>query len=362
MSILGQMKDPRRTTKGNLKHSLPDILFLVISAVLCGCNDWESIEVFGESQLEWYRKHYPYKNGIPSHDTLNRVFSALDPTVFSEKFIEWTQQICNMTNGELVAVDGKTIRRSYDKHHEKSAFHVVSAYASQNRLCLGQVFDQSKAGEITAIPQLLDLLFLKGSTVSIDAIGCQKSIVQNVLDKDADYLVAVKNNQRSLYEQIDTVFDHTSTSSKDEQIEVDHGRVETRTCSVIHDFTFLEEASNWPSVKSVVRVKNKRFTKSNSKTTEHVRYYISSRSDNAQQFNELIRAHWSIENNLHWMLDVVFQEDSSRRRQGNSAANFNIISKVALALIERIPHKKSKRQRRFLAGWDPKFRERVLNL
>jgi predicted transposase YbfD/YdcC len=362
MAILGQMKDPRRTSKGNLKHQLVDILFLVVSAVVSGCNDWETIEVFGGSQVDWLRKYYPFKHGIPSHDTINRVFSALDPQVFGEKFIEWTQEMSKLSEGEVVAIDGKTMRNSYDKNRQQPAFHVVSAYAEKNRICLGQVLTGEKSNEITAIPALLDLLFLKDTTVTIDAMGCQKAIVEKITSKNANYLIAVKNNQKTLYQEIENLFTITRAASQDIHKTVDHGRVETRKCTVITDLDFLYEKTNWPSIGSVVKIETERYLKSSTKNTTQTRFYISSLKEGAKTINQMVRGHWSIENRLHWMLDVVFQEDSSRRRQGNSAANFNIISKVALALIERTPHKKSKRQRRFKAGFDPEFREKVLNL
>lgn len=362
MAILGQIQDPRRTSKGNLKHPLVDILFLVVSAVVSSCNDWESIEIFGESQLDWLRKFYPYKHGIPSHDTLNRVFSALDPKVFGEKFIEWTREVCRLSEGEVVAIDGKTIRRSYDKNSGRSAFHMISAYAEQNSVCLGQTLTGEKSNEITAIPELLDLLFVEKATVTIDAMGCQKAIVEKILSKKADYLIAVKNNQQSLYEEILNLFKITRPFSTEVSRNVDHGRVETRKCSVITDLTFLDEAKHWQGIRSVIKIESERYLKASDKTTWETRYYISSHHCEAGRINQMVRAHWAVENKLHWMLDVVFGEDSSRRRAGNSAANFNIISKVALALIERTPHKKSKRQRRFKAAFDPNFREMVLNL
>lgn len=356
------MEDPRRTEKGNLKHELLDIIFLVVSATVSSCNDWESIEVFGESQLAWLRKYRPFKNGIPSHDTINRVFSSLDPKIFGAYFIEWTQEICKLSEGELVAIDGKTIRRSHDKRNAKSAVHVVSAYAEKNKICLGQVQTNEKSNEITAVPELLDMLYLKGATVSIDAMGCQKKIVEQIRSKKADYLIAVKKNQKSLYEEIESLFSNTKVSSKDTEYNVDHGRSEKRTCSAISNLSFLDEKEAWKDVSQVIKIESERFDKSSQSTTNETRYYISSLKDNAALLNQKIRGHWSIENRLHWMLDVIFNEDQSRRREGNSAANFNIISKVALALIERSPLKKSKRQRRLKAGFDPRFRESILNL
>ena len=361
MAIFGSMKDPRRISKGNLRHDLSDIVFLVVAAVVSGCNDWETIVVFGESQLGWLRKYRPFKHGIPSHDTLNRVFSALDPKVFSEKFIEWTEEVYDFTEGELVAIDGKTMRGSQDVAHDRSALHIVSAYASKNKISLGQVVTDEKSNEITAIPNLLDMIFLKGATVSIDAMGCQKAIAEKIIDQHADYLLAVKNNQKSLYEEIENLFVVT-TSQSHTDYHIGHGRGENRKCDVITDLTFLDESKHWKGLKSVIRIESERFLKASSKTEKQTRYYISSHSQkSAKQLNELIRDHWAIENNLHWMLDVNFREDESKRK-GNSAANFNVINKVALALIEKCPIKKSKRQRRFKAAFDPSFREKILNL
>jgi predicted transposase YbfD/YdcC len=362
MAIFSQMKDPRRTSKGNIKHELLDIIFLVISATVSSCNDWESIEVFGESQLEWLRKYYPYKNGIPSHDTMNRVFSSLDPKVFGQYFIEWTQEICELSKGDLVAIDGKTIRKSYDKKSGKSSIHIVSAYAQKNRICLGQLQTSEKSNEITAIPELIDLLYLQGATVTIDAMGCQKKIVERIRSKNADYVIGVKNNQKALYEEIGNLFAITKPESEHVVHDVDHGRAETRKCTLINDLTFLDEKKSWEDLGSIVKIEATRFDKSTQKTTTETRFYISSHKSDAKKHNQIIRGQWSVENNLHWMLDVVFNEDSSRKRAGNSASNFNMISKVALALIERVPHKKSKRQRRFKAGFDSKFREQILNL
>ena len=364
MTIFGQMKDPRRTTKGNFKHELVEIVFLVIAAVVSGCNDWETIAVFGESQLEWLRKYYPYKNGIPSHDTINRLFSAMDSKAFGKYFIQWTRQLCNLSNGDTVAIDGKTLRRSYDKNSGKSAIHIVSAYAHKNRICLGQVQTGDKSNEITAIPELLELLYLEKATVTIDAMGCQKEIVKKIVkEKKADYMIAAKNNQKSLYEQIEKLFSITTPADEHTSHHNDHGRVETRKCTVIDDFTFMDDCEDWVGLRSIVKVEAERYIKSNGHTEQETRFYISSHKPDAQQLNTIVRNHWSIENNLHWVLDVVFDEDSSRRRAGNSAANFNIISKIALGLIEKTPVKaKSKRQRRFKAGFDPIFREKVLNL
>ena len=362
MVIFSQMKEIRRTSKGNFKHELLDIIFLVVSATVSSCNDWESIENFGQSQLDWLRKYYPFKNGIPSHDTINRVFSSLDPKVFGEYFIEWTQEICTISKGDLVVLDGKTIRRSYDKNSGKSAIHIVSAYAEKNRICLGQLQTQQKSNEITAIPALIELLYLEDATVSIDAMGCQKKIVEAIRFQKADYLIAVKKNQQTLYQQIEHLFTITKADSVDIANTIDHGRAETRKCTLINDLTFLDEAIFWKDLTGVIKIETQTVHKGSKKSTNQTRYYITSNQSKAKVLNKMIRSHWSIENNLHWMLDVVFNEDQSRRRVGNSATNFNIIAKVALALIERVPCKNSKRQRRLKAAFDPLFREKVLNL
>lgn len=357
------MKDPRRTRKGDFKHELVEIVFLVISAVVSGCNDWEMISVFGETQKEWLRKYFPYKNGLPSHDTVSRLFSAMDPKVFGDLFIEWTQEICSLSDGDIVAIDGKTIRRSHDKLSGKSAIHMVSAYAQKNRICLGQIQTEEKSNEITAIPELLELLYLEKATVTIDAMGCQKEIVKKIVEKKADYVIAVKNNQQALYEQVEKLFTITQPASQAIEYDNDHGRAETRKCTVIDNFTFFDDHKEWTGLKSIAKVETERYIKSSGKTEKQARFYISSHKVDAGKINTIVRKHWSIENNLHWMLDVVFSEDTSRKRAGNSAANFNIISKIALGLIERCSDKRrSKRIRRFKAGFDPGFREKVLNL
>jgi len=317
--------------------------------------------VFGEAQIEWLRKYFPFEHGIPSQDTLGRVFAALDTDVFGKYFIEWTEGLCDLTDGDVVAFDGKTMRGSYDNQSNKSALHIVSAYAQKNRLCLGQIVTNQKSNEITAIPELLEMLSLEKATVTLDAMGCQKKIVEKIRAKNADYVIAVKNNQKELYDQIDKLFAIVKPSSEDLDYDVGHGRVEKRKCFVIDDFTFFDDNEDWKDLKSIVKIETKRFNKSTLKTNNESRYYITSHNAKASVLNQVIRNHWSIENNLHWMLDVVFDEDNSRKRKGNSPANFNIISKIALGIIERNQKKESKRQKRFRAGFDPEYRTELLN-
>lgn len=356
------MEDPRENTRGNFKHELEDILFLVISAVICGLNDWCDIEMFGKGQLVWLRKFFPFKNGIPSHDTLGRVFQRLDSEAFSECFSQWVNELSEHTKGELIAVDGKRLCGSFDKSANKSALHIVSAYATSQKLCLQQVKTEDKSNEITAIPKLLEMLVLDGCTVSIDAMGCQKDIAHKIIEKDGDYILGLKSNQKELLEQVKTVFSITPSTSQYEDQGIDHGRYESRKCEVITDFTFLDAHQDWPGLRSIVRIQSKRRNRGSKKLEEQTRYYISSKITDAELFNKEIRSHWAIENQLHWMLDVNFQEDRNRKRKGNSAYNFNMLTKIVLGLLEKENTKMSKSGKRTKAAFDPVFREKLLQI
>jgi predicted transposase YbfD/YdcC len=310
-------------------------MFLAISAVISGIDDWKGIEMFGKSKLDWLRKFFPYKNGIPWHGTLGRLFAQLDNEAFESAFIEWVAALGELNKGEVVAFDGKRMRGSYDKSDGKAAIHMVSAYASSQRLCLGQLATEEKSNEITAIPQLLDLLTLEGCTVTIDAMGCQKDISEKIIKKNADYILQVKDNQKGLSEQIDKLFNITQTASCHTSNDIGHGRVEQRTCHIINDLTFLDDYKDWPGLKTLVRVQARRIDKRTDKEEKSTRYYISSKKADAEVFNQDIRSHWAIENQLHWVLDVTFGEDASRKRKGNSAKNFSLFTKMAMALIEK---------------------------
>ena len=358
------LTDPRTTYRGNLRHSLTDIIFLVISAVVSGADSWQSIELFGNNQQDWLRTYIALPFGIPSHDTLGRFFSALDHQAFSECFINWVQDLSVLTQGEVIAIDGKRLRGSYDRYSDKKAIHMVSAFATDNGLCLGQCVCEDKSNEITAIPELLEIIALKGSTVTIDAIGCQTDIAEKIISKEADYILAVKNNQKDLYEQIRKLFKITKPSSTDTTHNTGHGRVETRSCSVIEDLTFLDSDKQWKGLKTIIKIDSERFTKIDKKSQKETRYYISSLPPEAAAMNKKIRNHWAIENKLHWMLDVNFNEDASRKRMGYSASNYNIITKVALSLITKTEAKKgvSQKNKRYLAALSSQFREKVLKI
>lgn len=358
------MEDPRRTVKGNIRHDFLDIIFLVISAVISGASDWDEIELFGKSQVKWLKKYGSYKNGIPSHDTINRVISSVDPKQFAESFTLWVSEISKLSDKEVIAIDGKTIRRSYDKQNGKSAVHMVSAFASENSLCLGQVSTKEKSNEITAIPELLENLAIKGCIVSIDAMGCQTEIAKKIIKKEADYILAVKGNQGNLEQGVkDTVrfnkaFDsHTDT-------DFGHGRIETRTCNLYNLSEHIENPERWQNLNILIEIQSERVIKLRGETNKETRYYISSlaKSD-AKSVNKFVRNHWSIENKLHWILDVSFGEDASRKRKKYAAENFNTISKIALTLLANEKTVKlSKKSKRLAAAVDQQYRQKVLNL
>jgi len=356
------MEDPRCNKRNTVHHPLVEMMFLVISAVISGMNTWADIESFGEEKLGWLQKFFPYEHGIPWHGTLGRVFARLDNQAFGQYFIEWIDSLRERTNNEVIAVDGKRMRGSYDKSSGKAAIHMVSAYATNQQLCLGQLATARKSNEITAIPELLDLLTLRGATVTLDAMGCQKEISKKIVAKEADYILGVKDNQKGLLEQIEKVFTITKITSEATDNHIGHGRIEQRTCSVIDNLEFFDDYKDWPGLKTLVRIKATRIEKQTGKEEHSVRYYISSKGAHAKKFNQNIRSHWAIENKLHWVLDVNFKEDSSRKRKGNSAQNFGIISKVALTLIDRYPAKKPKTWKRLKAALNDQVREEMLKI
>lgn len=357
------MSDPRRTSKGNYRYPFIELLFLCVSAVVSDAKSWNQIVLFGESKLLWLRQYYPYENGIPSPDVLERLFARLDADQFGQHFIDWVKEKAYLSPGDVIAIDGKTACKSGMASAGLRPLHMVSAYASQCRITLGQTAVDQKSNEITAIPALLDLLCIEDSVVTIDAMGCQKKIAEKIRSKKADYLLMVKGNQGSLLEGIENLFLHTALHSQDREDDFGHGRIEKRTCQVITNLTHLSEKKNWADLNSVIKVERETFHKATSKETKEVSYYISSSKRDAQYLNKAIRNHWAIENNLHWSLDVLFQEDNSLKRKGNSAKNFNIISKMALNLIEKEPSTNvSKIGKMKKCAYHDDFRDFVLNL
>jgi len=355
-----EMKDPRRTNKGNYYYPLDEILFLVISAVISGADGWTSIEVFGKAKLIWLREFFPYEHGIPSHDVLGKLFARLSAKEFTSCFTNWVNSISDLTDGEVVAIDGKTIRNSNDDSCSKSAIHLVSAYASDNKVCLGQESVHEKSNEITAIPKLLEILTLNGCVVTIDAMGCQKKIAKKIISKKADYILMVKDNQKNLKIQIEDSFKTKKIKASNTATDFGHGRIETRTCDVIDDLSLIKKRKDWENIQSIVRISSHRMNKKTQKESTEQRYYISSAKADAAKLNLSIRSHWGIENQLHWNLDVIFKEDTSLKKKGDSPMNFNIITKIALTLIEREKSTKmSKNSKRLKAALDDKYRTKI---
>jgi predicted transposase YbfD/YdcC len=354
------MKDPRCNLRNQVDYCLPELMFLVISAAISGMNTWNDIAMFGEQKQDWLRTYFPFKDKMPWPSTLSRLFARLDSEEFGQYFIDWVASLSKLTQGEVVAFDGKTMRGSYDKTNNKAAIHMVSAFVSHQNICLGQLATEEKSNEITAIPKLLDLLTLEGCTVTTDAMGCQVEISKKILQKKANYILQVKNNQKGLLEQVEKVFEITELDDTNLQYNLDHGRVEQRECAVICNLTHLDGYQNWPGIQTIIRIQSQRIQKRTGEKENSTRYYISSKTGSATNFNQDIRAHWGIENKLHWSLDVSFKEDNSRKRKGHSAANFALFSKIALNLLNNCPTKMSKNRKRLKALLDDNFREKLL--
>lgn len=361
------LEDPRiaRTRK----HSLNDILVIAICGFICGVDNWVELEVFGKAKCAWFKTFLALPNGIPSHDTFGRFFSAIDPEEFSRCFIRWVKAIAEVTAGEVVAIDGKTLRRSFDAASEKAAIHMVSAWATENSLVLGQVKTDEKSNEITAIPKLLELLHLHGCIVTIDAMGCQREIVGRILDKGADYVISLKGNQGALQQEVEALFAEAKEESFEtvphaytETLEKDHGRIEERKYWVTAKLDSVRERDKWPGLTSVGMVESRRTV--GDVTSTEVRYFISSLAgDDAEKFAGAVRKHWQVENNLHWVLDVAFDEDQSRVRKDNAPENMAMLRHVALNLIKSDELvKKGVQTRRKLAGWDEDYLLHLLGI
>jgi predicted transposase YbfD/YdcC len=358
------LQDPRvERTKG---HSLDNILVIAICAVICGAETWTDIEDFGEAKLPFFQRILDLPNGIPSHDTFGRVFAALDADAFAAGFTAWVQTLARELGPDIVAIDGKTMRRTLDRANAKAGIHLVSAFAQAHRLVLGQVKVADKSNEITAIPDLLQRLVLSGCLVTIDAMGCQRAIAERIVNGGADYLLALKANQPELLDETQACFTHLDQHPDTDQVhdhyqstDGGHGRVEVRHVDTF-SADWLTMRGAWRNLNSVVRVRSERHV--GDTVSLETRYYISSLSaSDARRAAEGIRGHWSIENNLHWTLDVAFNEDQQRMRTGHAAANMALLNKIALNLLKREASKKrGVKGRRKIAGWDEDYLIQVL--
>jgi len=361
--IFENIPDPRAEKNPNKLYTVAQIVFQTIAAVTSGCEHWTEVEDFGEDKREWIGKYVEVGETMPSHDTLSDFFKRLKGDVFRGIFIEWTRGICQLTDGEVVAIDGKTMRRSHQRSVGKEAIHLISAWASSNKIVLAQQAVDSKSNEITAIPALLRLLELKGALVSIDALGCQHEIAKQIVDAGADYLLAVKGNQGQLLEGVQDCFKLQQVTSTKTTVEKQHGRIETRTCCLITKPTEILEIEKWTQLTSVIRIHSKREILAAGKTTEETRYYICSKTLSASEALDSIRSHWSIENNLHWVLDVAFREDESRMSSGDSDQNFALIRKIVVNLLAMDKSvKMSVQRKRLKAARNDIFRERLLRI
>jgi len=360
-SIFGQMDDPRSDI--NKLHKLEDILLIGIISVICAADTWKNMETYAKAKEEFLRSFLDLPNGIPSDDTFNRVFSSIDSEQFEACFVDWVSRLVNLTDGEVIPIDGKTIRGA-KANGKKSPFHMVSAWATNNNLVLGQIKVSEKSNEITAIPRLLELITVKGCTVTIDAMGCQQEIAHKIIEQEANYILAVKENQKQMHQDIVDEFRFSKNIQVDLTEELDHGRIETRKCSVITDFKFIENTQEWTGLKSIIKIESIREFKNSDKPTETAtRYYISSLLTTAKELQKAIRLHWGIENKLHWVLDVAFSEDASRKRAGNASQNFSILSKIALNLLKK---ETSERQgikgKRLKAAYDQSYLLKILGI
>ncbi len=358
------LTDPR--IERHKRHKLIDIVTITICAVISGAEGWENIEEYAYTKYDWLKQFLELPYGIPSHDTINRLFSRLKPKEFQNAFIKWVKSSSKIVSGEMVSVDGKTLRRSHDKKVGKKAIHIVSAWGSKMNMVLGQIKTDEKSNEITAIPELIDLLDLKGCIVTIDAMGCQKDIAEKIVINGADYVLALKGNQGNLYEDVKLFLDDALDNCDKnlnfyETVDGDHGRIETRRYFATSDIEWLPSRHLWKNLKSIAVVERERTV--GEKTTIERSYYISSLKPDAKKIGIAIRSHWGIENKVHWILDVTFRKDDCRKRKGNVAENFAVVRHVALNLLKNEKTlKRSIKGKRLKAGWDNTYLAKVLEI
>jgi predicted transposase YbfD/YdcC len=360
----GTMRDPRAL--GRCGHKLINIIVIAVLAVIAMADDWEDIEAYGKANESWLKSFLRLPNGIPSHDTFRRVFLMLDGQEFQRCFVDWVQSVIPLTPGQVISLDGKQLRGSRERAVQHSALHVVSAWASANETVLGQLKVNEKSNEITAIPVLLHAINVKGCTVMADALNCQTNIAQAIVAQEADYILAVKENQPSLHAAVTQVFEDAQANGfadvrshdQHDSLARDHGRVERRRCTTIADPDFVryvDPTGRWPACRTLILIESQRIEKGQLPSHER-RFYISSRLAKASVFNMSIRVYWSIENCLHWTLDTTFNEDRQRHRRGHSAINFATLRHIALSLLKQDrASKDSIKVKRRSAAWNKDY-------
>ena len=358
-----ELPDPRTR---EVSHPLINVVMIAVCAVICGADDFVAIAQFGKTKRDWFGKFLDLSNGIPSHDRFNAIFKAIKPSEFEKCLLSWITALHEITAGQVIAIDGKTLRRSFDARSSKAAIHMVSAWATANHISLGQVVVDAKSNEITAIPQLLELIEISGALVTIDAMGCQTEIAQQIVDGGADYCLAVKGNQPTLHQGIENYFLQQLENDfadapvrRHETEEKGHGREESRYYYVCPVPENLPDRQRWACLKAIGIAISA--TLRDGKQCNEVRYYILSKYVAARRFAEAVRSHWSIENRLHWQLDVTFQEDQCRVRMGHADANLSILRRTALSLLKNEPTVKvGIKNKRLIAGWNEHYLTQVL--
>ena len=361
------LTDPR--IERSKEHLLIDIVAIAILAVISGADGWGAIELYGKTKYEWLKGFLELPNGIPSHDTFSRVFARIEPKQFQECFLSWVNSITQKLELEVIAIDGKTMKQSYDRNQSQKPLHIVSAWSASHQLVLGQKKVNKKSNEVTAIPALLELLEIEKSIITIDAMGCQKEIAALIIKKKGDYLLALKGNQKLLHKDVKDWFELARKEefagrehSYYQQIEGGHHRVEKRQIwtVAVSELPSLHNQSLWTGLKTVVMIVSER--RLWNKTTTEVRFYLSSLASNAEKISQAIRSHWGIENSLHWTLDVTFCEDKSRIRKDNSPENFALLRRLAINLLKQEKgFKGSLKMKRYLAGMDNNYLVQILN-